>query len=73
MIEKDDIVQFTEGHKWCVCLGIIREVKKCGDGIRYMIGVPIPMRGTAFTYVMMSENHIEKVGTAVLILKEGED
>ena len=34
-----DVVQFNENHKWCGCLGIITEVKDCGDnGIRYMVG-----------------------------------
>ena len=25
-----DVVQFNENHKWCGCLGIVREVKDCG-------------------------------------------
>ena len=29
MIEKDDVVQFTENHKWRGCLGIIIEIKNC--------------------------------------------
>ena len=43
LIQKDDVVQFTEGHKWRGCLGIVDEVKDCGEnGIRYMVGVPVP-------------------------------
>lgn len=71
MIKKDDVVQFTENHKWCGCLGIIREVKVCGEDKRYMVGIPIPQQGTAFIYVMESENAIEKIGKAVLIMKDG--
>lgn len=42
-MEVDDVVQFNENHKWCGCLGIINEIKDCGkNGIRYMVGVPIP-------------------------------
>lgn len=29
MIEKDDVIQFNENHKWRGCLGIIMEVKTC--------------------------------------------
>ena len=71
-MKKNDVVQFNENHKWCGSLGIIREEKVCGNDIRYMIGVPAPMQGTAFIYVMESENAIEYVGKAVLILKEEE-
>lgn len=85
MIEKDDVIQFNENHKWCGCLGIIREVKTCqvretiepSDtikvDIRYMVGVPIPQQGTAFIYVMESENALEKIGKAVLTMKDGEE
>lgn len=69
-----DVVQFNENHKWCGCLGIIREVKDCKEnGIRYMVGVPIPQQGTAFIYVMDNEEEIEYVGKAVLVLKDEED
>ena len=69
-----DVVQFNENHKWCGCLGIIREVKDCKEnGIRYMIGVPIPQRGTAFIFAMESEKAIELIGKAVLVLKDEED
>jgi len=61
------IVQFTENHKWCGCLGIVTEVKDCGDDRRFMIGVPMPERGTAYIYSMESENEFEWCGTAVLI------
>lgn len=85
MIEKDDVVQFNEKHKWRGCLGIIREVKICQlkttiepkdkikTDIRYMIGVPIPQKGTAFIFVMESENVIERIGKAVLTMKDGEN
>ena len=69
-----DVVQFNENHKWQGCLGIIREVKDCKEnGIRYMVGVPVPMKGTAFIFVMDNENSIEYIGKAVLVLKDEED
>lgn len=68
-----DVVQFNENHKWCGCLGIVREVKDCGDDVRYMVGVPAPLQGTAFIYVMENENAIELIGKAVLVLKDEED
>lgn len=38
-----------------------------------MVGVPIPQQGTAFIYVMESENALEKIGKAVLTMKDGEE
>ena len=37
-----------------------------------MVGVPAPMKGTAFIFAMESENAIEYIGKAVLVLKEEE-
>ena len=67
------VVQFNESHKWQGSLGIITEVKNCGDDTRYMVGVPSPMQGTAFIFVMESENAIEYIGEAILTLKDEED
>ena len=64
-----DVVQFNEKHKWCGSLGIITEVKECKDDIRYMVGVSIPQQGTAYIFVMLSENAIELIGKAVLTPK----
>lgn len=36
MITKGMVVQFLENHKWAGSLGIVTEVKECGDDIRYM-------------------------------------
>lgn len=77
----NDVIQFNENHKWRGCLGIITETKlifnpnQAGDklnDIRYMIGVPIPQKGTAYIYVLESEKALEKIGEAVLIAKECE-
>ena len=72
-MKKGDVVQFNENHKWQGSLGIITKVKDCCNAIRYMVGVPAPMQGTAFIYVMESENAIEYIGKAVLTLKDEED
>ena len=71
-MNKGDVVQFNERHEWCGSLGIITEVKICGDDIRYMVGVPAPMQGTAYIFVMGSENAIEYIGEAILVVKEEE-
>lgn len=78
MIEESDVVQFNENHKWRGCLGIIREIKPCRNetlewDTRYMVGVPIPQQGTAFIFVMDSENAIEKIGKAILTIKDGDE
>lgn len=72
MMKVNDVVQFNENHKWIGSLGIISNVKKCGEDIRYMVGVKIPMEGTAFIYVMESENAIELIGQAKLIPRSEE-
>lgn len=68
----NDVVQFTENHKWCGSLGIINEVKREGHPRRYMIGVPMPQQGTA--YIFDDGSNIERIGKAVLIPRsEDED
>lgn len=67
----NDVVQFTENHKWCGCLGIITEDKRDGSARRYMIGVPIPQQGTA--YIFDDGSNIEYVGKAVLVQKGDAD
>lgn len=69
----NDVVQFIENHKWCGCLGIIEEIKDCGDDLRYLIGVPIPEKGTAYIFSMGSKNEFEIVGLAVLTPQKGEE
>ena len=78
-MQKGDVVQFNENHKWCGSLGIITNKKEIhnqdlsSDDIKYMVGVPIPQQGTAFIFVMESENAIEYIGKAILTLKDEED
>ncbi|MBR4260644.1 MAG: hypothetical protein IKQ33_01655 [Clostridia bacterium] len=64
----NDVVQFNENHKWCGCLGIVTEVKDCGkNGIRYQVVVEIPQEGSAYIFVMSTENALELIGTAVMV------
>ena len=67
MFDVGDVVQFTEDHKWCGSLGIVDEVKRIDDDVRYMIGVPVPQQGAAYIFVMESSNDIEYVGKAVMV------
>lgn len=70
-MEKGDVVQFNENHKWRGCLGFIDEIKVCGEnGIRYLVGIPIPQKGTAYIFVMDNEKSIERIGQAILLPKE---
>ena len=67
-----NVVQFTEKHKWCGSLGIITEVKKCGDDYRFMIGCTIPDNqngcNTAYIFSMAKSGEFEPLfdGKAVL-------
>ena len=64
MINK--VVQFTENHKWCGCLGIISEASIDID--RYLIGVPIPQQGTAYIFAQLED--FEIIGDAVMVIGE---
>lgn len=66
----NDVVQFTENHKWCGCFGVITEDKREGDVRRYMIGVPMPQQGVA--YIFDDGSNIEYIGKAVLVEKTEE-
>lgn len=65
----NDVVQFMEKHQWRGCLGIVTEVKDCGDDTRLMIGVPVPQQGVAYIYSMVSNKEVERVGRAILEIK----
>ena len=67
MFHKGEVVQFTEDHKWRGCRGIIDEVKDLGGDKKYLIGVPVPERRTAYIFSMESDNEFEAVGFAVLV------
>ena len=70
------VVQFNKRHKWCGCLGIIEEIKDYAEEpemIRYLVGVPVPMQGTAYIFVMASENAIEYIGEAVMRVRKEEE
>lgn len=68
----NDVVQFTENHKWVASFGIVTEVKRCGDDYRYMIGVPIPQQGTAYIFSMEKNAEFEYIGRAVLGKPKGQ-
>lgn len=60
MFQINDIVCFRENHKWVGCLGFINEIKKIKDEngketLRLMIGVPVPMQGTAYIFAVADE------------------
>lgn len=73
MFQKNDVVQFNETHPWCGSLGIVDKVKDCGDDIKYMIGVPIPEKGTAYIFSMGSKEEFEYIGRAVMVATESEE
>lgn len=60
MFQINDIVCFRENHKWVGCLGFINEIKKIKDEngketLRLMIGVLVPMQGTAYIFAVADE------------------
>ena len=71
--EKNDVVQFTENHKWCGSFGIVNEIKDCNGDFRYLVGVPIPQKGTAYIFSMESAHEFERIGTAFMIEVEEEE
>lgn len=73
LVQKNDVVQFNERHKWCGSFGIITKVTEADNDTLYMIGVPIPQQGIAYIRVLDSENAVEYIGRAVLTESEDED
>ena len=71
------VVQFLENHKWAGSLGIVtgkkRMITENGIDVRYMIAVPIPMRGTAYIYSMQSKNEFDYIGLAKLAPRSDDD
>lgn len=72
-IQKNDVVQFNERHRWCGSLGIVTKITEIDSDTLYMVAVPIPESGIAYIRVMDSENAVEYIGRAVLTDSEGED
>ena len=68
-----DVVQFKKKHKWAGCFGYIHQVKQCCGDEKYMVGVPVPERGTAYIFTMYSAGEIEYIGKAVLMPTDEED
>ena len=66
LFKVNDVIQFNEKHKWCGCFGIIEEIKTCEDDYRYLIGVPIPEKGTAYIFSMESSAEVDFIGIAEL-------
>ena len=73
LVGRNDVVQFTENHKWCGCFGIVNEIKACDGDVRYLIGVPIPQQGTAFIFSMESDHEFEFIGTPIISANEWRD
>ena len=75
MIKKNDVIQFTENHKWVGCLGIVSEVRESLASRRYMIGVPIPNNSgeNQTAYIFDNGDNIERIGPAALVIKEDND
>lgn len=67
-MKKNDVVQFTENHKWCGCLGIVSEVKPS----KIMVGVPMPSNdgNTGTAYIFCQPEDVELIGEAVLGYEE---
>lgn len=70
------VVQFTEGHKWCGSLGFIEHVEKCGESnYRFMIGCTFPDNhtkcNTAYIFSMAKDCEFEPLldGHTVLMPK----
>ena len=71
MIKPNDVIQFTENHKWCGCLGIVLNDKGYDHPRRYVIGVPVP--GNGIEYIFCDGSNIERVGEAVMVEREDEE
>lgn len=74
MLNKYDVVQFEENHKWCGCFGIVCDVTEYINGeASYMIAIPRINRNKGFIYSMESEKDLIYVGEAVLVPADEEE
>ena len=64
---KNDVVQFNENHQWIGCIGIVKEVKPS----RIMVGVLVPLQGTAYVYCNAKD--LEYIGKAVFVAGEEDE
>ena len=56
-LQKNDVVQFNEKHKWCGCLGIVDSIKEFPDmRKRITVGVPVPEKGTAYIFAVLIQS-----------------
>lgn len=60
-VQKGDVIQINENHKWCGCLCIVSEVKDWGC----LAGIDIPEQGIA--YVRLSSDQYDFIGPAALV------
>lgn len=58
----NDVVQFNKNHRLSGCLGVIRNVKKIKNDIRYMVELSSFKQPRIFLLIMKNENVIEKIG-----------
>lgn len=67
MLNKGDVVQFNERHKWCGALGIVDEIKpSC-----ILVAIPhIHEDRVGTAYIRCNANDVEYVGLAVLVVGE---
>lgn len=64
---KKKVVQFNENHKWCGAFGFISEI----TNDRVMIGVPVPLQGTA--YIFCEEKDYDIIGETDLLPADTQD
>ena len=70
MLNKGDVIQFTENHQWCGALGIVSDVTKKKNDIRYLVCIPVPEKGNVYVFSLKSRKEIERIGVAILIPKD---
>ena len=51
-----DVVVCNENHKWCGCIGYVKEIKTN----KIMVGVPVPQLGVADIYC--TGDDVERIG-----------
>lgn len=79
-VEKGDVIQFVEKHKWRGCFGFVDEVCELAEGdAKVLIGVPLPdnneseYSNIAYIYSLTKNEEFEVVGKAVIVPIEEEE
>lgn len=68
-MNKYDVVQFAENHKYCGNLGIIYEITELPNDTVYKVGVSTLKQKIKYIDVLKSEDALKRIGESYLYVR----